>query len=128
MKKGTKIHSVVTGKCPRCHEESMYKISNPYNITHILKMNDHCSNCKLRYQIEPSFFYGSMYVSYGVGIAFSVVTFLIVRFLFDFGMMGCFLSIVGMLILCLPIIARLSRNIWINGFVHYDNKYRKENA
>ena len=126
MRKGTKIHSIITGKCPRCQEEHMYKFKNPYSLMHILEMNETCSNCKLRYQIEPSFFYGSMYVSYAVGIAFSVAAFIVARFLFKFEMMGCFLSIVAVLILCLPIIARLSRNIWINGFVHYDKKHERK--
>ena len=119
MRKGSKLYSILTGKCPRCHQESMYKFKNPYSMLHILDMNKQCSHCKLRYQIEPSFFYGSMYVSYGVGIAFAVVAFLIAKFAFNFGMVGCFLSIVFVLLLCLPIIARLSRNIWINGFIHY---------
>lgn len=95
---------------------------------HILEMNQSCSNCKLKYQIEPSFFFGSMYVSYGVGIVFSVITFLVARFVFDLGMMGCFLSIIGVLIVFLPIIARLSRNIWINGFVNYDKKYSNKQS
>ena len=30
-----------------------------------------------KYKIEPSFFYGSMYVSYAVGIAFAVAAFII---------------------------------------------------
>ena len=125
MKKGTKIYSIFTGKCPRCHKESMYKFSNPYSLLHILDMHKSCTNCKLTYQIEPSFFYGSMYVSYGVGIVFSLVTFAVAKGLLDFGMMGCFLSIVGVLLLGFPVIARLSRNIWINGFINYDKKYAK---
>ncbi|MDA7567958.1 DUF983 domain-containing protein, partial [Flavobacteriaceae bacterium] len=37
-----------------------------------------------------------------------------------------FLSIVVTLIVFLPIILRLSRNIWINIFIHYDPIYRKK--
>ena len=126
LRKGSKIRSILNGSCPRCQEESMYRFSNPYNLLQILVMNKSCSNCKLQYQIEPSFFFGSMYVSYGVGIIFSIVTFLIARFIFDLGMMGCFLSIIAVIIGFLPIIARLSRNIWINGFIHFDKKFSKK--
>ncbi len=120
MVKGTKIYSIFTGTCPKCHQESMYKKKNPYILSDVLKINDHCSNCKLKYRLEPSFFYGSMYVSYGVGIAFSVIAFLISYLIFESSLMGAFIAIVITMIVSGPIIMRLSRNIWINMFVNYD--------
>ena len=72
LKKGNKLYSILFGKCPKCHQESMYKNKNPYHFTDILKMHERCSHCGTKYKIEPSFFYGSMYVSYGVGVAFAV--------------------------------------------------------
>ena len=120
MVKGTKLYSIFTGTCPKCHQESMYKTKNPYILSDVLKINDHCSNCKLKYRLEPSFFYGSMYVSYGVGIAFSVIAFLISYLIFESSLMGGFIAIVITMIVSGPIIMRLSRNIWINMFVNYD--------
>lgn len=120
MVKGTKIYSIFTGACPKCHQESMYETKNPYILSEVLKINDHCSNCKLKYRLEPSFFYGSMYVSYGVGIAFSVIAFLISYLVFESSLMGAFIAIVITMIVSGPIIMRLSRNIWINMFVNYD--------
>ena len=120
MVKGTKIYSIITGACPKCHQESMYETKNPYILSDVLKINDHCSNCKLKYRLEPSFFYGSMYVSYGVGIAFSVIAFLISYLVFESSLMGAFIAIVITMIVSGPIIMRLSRNIWINMFVNYD--------
>lgn len=120
MVKGTKIYSIFTGACPKCHQESMYETKNPYILSDVLKINDHCSNCKLKYRLEPSFFYGSMYVSYGVGIAFSVIAFLISYLVFESSLMGAFIAIVITMIVSGPIIMRLSRNIWINMFVNYD--------
>ena len=64
--KGTRIYSILTGYCPVCHEESMYKESNPYKLGSIFKMQERCSHCQTKYKIEPSFFYGAMYVSYAV--------------------------------------------------------------
>ena len=83
-------------------------------------MNDRCSHCGLKYKIEPSFFYGAMYVSYAVGVAFAVAAF-VVSFLFlGTSLVTTFISIVGTLIVFMPLILRLSRNIWINFFVKYD--------
>jgi len=120
IKKGTKLYSILFGACPKCHMESMYMVNNPYRITETLKIHDHCSHCNVKYRLEPSFFYGSMYVSYGVGIAFAVAAFVTSNLILGASVNITFLSIVGTLVVFAPIIMRLSRNIWINFFIHYD--------
>ncbi|MDR5591631.1 DUF983 domain-containing protein [Christiangramia sp. SM2212] len=117
--KGTKIYSILTGTCPVCHEESMYKESNPYKLSRVYQMHERCSNCGTKYKIEPSFFYGAMYVSYGVGIAFSVAAFIIAHLFLNASLLASFFAIVGTLVVFMPIIMRLSRNIWINFFFNY---------
>ncbi|MBT8267259.1 MAG: DUF983 domain-containing protein [Bacteroidia bacterium] len=132
FRKGNKLYSIFTGTCPKCHQESMYSNKNPYILSETLKMHERCSHCQTKYKIEPSFFYGSMYVSYGVGIAFAVAAFVISYVIFNGGRNVAFLSIVLTLIFFLPIILRLSRNIWINMFMHYSKdlaeKSKSENA
>ena len=122
IRKGMKLYSILFGACPKCHHESMYVNKNPYALSETLKMNDVCSHCKTKYQIEPSFFYGSMYVSYAVGIAFAVAAFIISHEFIGFGLMNSFIAIVVTLIVFMPIIMRLSRNIWINLFMSYDKE------
>ncbi|TYP77304.1 DUF983 domain-containing protein [Aquimarina intermedia] len=117
--RGTKLYSIITGACPVCQEESMYKESNPYKLHKTLKMEDRCSHCGTKYKIEPSFFYGAMYVSYPVGIAFAVAAFVISNLIFKLSLLGTFFVIVGTMIAFMPIIMRLARNIWINFFMHY---------
>ena len=117
--KGSKIYSIFTGTCPVCQEESMYVEKNPYKLGKIYDMHERCSNCGTKYKIEPSFFYGAMYVSYALGVAFSVATFIITHFFIGFGLFASFISIIVVLILLMPIIMRLSRNIWINFFLSY---------
>ena len=126
LKKGTKLYSILTGSCPKCHYESMYKNPNPYVLPQLFKMNERCSNCGTKYKIEPSFFYGSMYVSYGVGIAFAVTAF-VTSFLFiGANLTTSFIAIVATLVLFLPVIIRLSRNIWINLFMKYNKDLAKK--
>jgi uncharacterized protein (DUF983 family) len=126
FKKGTKLYSILTGSCPKCHEESMFKNKNPYILSEALSMHETCSNCGTRYKIEPSFFYGAMYVSYGVGIAFAVAAFVISFVFFNASINIVFASIIGTLIVFMPIIMRVSRNIWINIFMHYDKSLAKK--
>ena len=110
LKKGYKIYSILTGSCPKCHHESMYVNKNPYTISDLFKMYKRCSNCKTKYKIEPSFFYGSMYVSYGVGIVFAMVAFAITFLLLKTTLINSFIAIVFTMIVFLPVIIRLSRN------------------
>lgn len=126
LKKGSKINSILTGSCPKCHEESMYEDKNPYNLLNIYKMHEKCSHCNTRYKIEPSFFYGAMYVSYGVGVAFAVAAFVISKVFLKTSLMISFISIIGTLVVFMPFIMRVSRNIWINIFVHYDKDWKSK--
>ncbi|MGJ8716112.1 MAG: DUF983 domain-containing protein [Maribacter stanieri] len=122
LKKGNKLYSILTGSCPRCHQESMYLDKNPYHMGEIFKMHERCGHCDLKYKIEPSFFYGAMYVSYGVGIAFAVAAFVIAYLFIGADLIETFIAIVITMIVFMPIIMRLSRNIWINFFISYDAK------
>ena len=126
FKKGSKLYGILSGNCPKCQEESMYVNKNPYNLSEVLSMHDRCSHCDTKYKIEPSFFYGAMYVSYAVGIAFAVAAFVISFFVFNAGVNMIFISIIGTLIVFFPIILRISRNIWINLFMNYDKTAAKK--
>lgn len=122
LKKGSKLNSILTGTCPKCQNERMYQVKNPYKLNTTLKMNETCSHCGTRYKIEPSFFYGAMYVSYGVGIAFALAAFAVAKLLLNASLLGTFFAITGTLIGFMPIIMRVSRNIWINLFMSYDKE------
>jgi len=124
--KGNKIYSILFGACPKCHQESMYVDKNPYHITDVLKIHDHCSHCNTKYRMEPSFFYGSMYVSYGVGITFAISAFIVSFVILNSSLVTAFIAIVVTLIAFIPIIMRLSRNIWINLFMNYDKEIGKK--
>jgi uncharacterized protein (DUF983 family) len=125
LKKGSKLNSILTGSCPKCQEESMYLEKNPYKMGKIFEMHETCGHCGTRYKMEPSFFYGAMYVSYGLSIAFAVAAFIISNVFIGLGLLHSFIAIVVTLVLTFPIILRLSRNIWINMFVHFDKDWKE---
>ncbi|MDX6747494.1 DUF983 domain-containing protein [Polaribacter sp. PL03] len=122
FKKGTKIYSVVNGKCPRCQEGDFFKYKFNVNPSKITQLHDNCPKCNLRYMMEPSFFYGAMYVNYGITVALSVITFLIASLVFSLTLLQSFAAIIIVLILLIPINLRLSRILWINMFVAYEPK------
>jgi uncharacterized protein (DUF983 family) len=120
FKRGTKIYSVLNGKCPRCHEGNFFKHKFTFNPSKITQLHDNCPKCNLRYMMEPSFFYGAMYVNYGITVALSIVTFLITSLIFEAVLLQSFAAIIITLLLLTPLNLRLSRIIWINMFVNYE--------
>lgn len=129
LKKGSKLYSIFTGTCPNCQEESMYTHANPYNLTKLFKMHDHCSQCTTKYKIEPSFFFGAMYISYMLGVAISVAVFIISYVFIGTSLKTSFILIMIAMVFGMPIYIRLSRNIWINLYINFgENKYVKKNV
>jgi len=122
FKRGSKLNSIITGSCPKCQKESMYEDKNPLHLSKVLKMNDYCSHCGFKYQIEPSFFYGAMYVSYALNVAVGVAAFIVSFVFFNTTIEQSFLAIIITLVILFPFVLRLSRNLYINMFVSYDPK------
>ncbi len=123
--KGTKIYSIFTGTCPVCHTGAMYKTKNAYKFSETLEMHERCPHCDTKFKIEPSFFYGAMYVSYAVGVAVAVAAFIISYYFIGLGRLHTFFVITGSLLVLLPLILRVSRNIWINMFFKFDERKAK---
>ena len=126
LKKGSKLNSILTGTCPKCQNESMYLDKNPFNLMNTLKMHEKCSHCGLTYQIEPSFFYGAMYVSYGLNVATGVAAFIISYVILGTSLKTAFVAIIIALIILFPYVLRWARNIYINMFVSYDPNWDKK--
>lgn len=57
--KVSKVQGVLRLRCPRCREGKVFK--------GWFKMYDVCEACGLKYEREPGYFLGSMYISYGMG-------------------------------------------------------------
>ncbi len=120
MKKGNKLYSILFMKCPRCHKGEVFKSKNPYNLKRMFEMHEKCANCGLRYEIEPGFFYGAMYVSYGFGVAFFVATYLIMEIIYDPSVWEIVIALGTVVLLGSPFIFRLARMTYLNLFVKYD--------
>lgn len=125
FKKGTKLYSILNGKCPKCHEGDFFKHSFPLNPLKITKIHSNCSNCNLKYMLEPSFFYGAMYINYGFSVGLFVSVFIIAKLILGFTILNSFIAIIVVSLLLSPITLRLSRIIWINMFVSYEKKDEK---
>lgn len=121
ISKGSKLYSILFLKCPRCHEGAFLE-NHPYNLSSFNRVREACPKCGLKYRIEPSFYYGSMYVSYAVGVAVGVAVYVLILLSgLGLGVGGIFAAIVGALVLLMPWIGAVSKSIWANFFFKYDN-------
>lgn len=118
--KGTKLYSILFNKCPRCHEGDFMTEPNMLKLNKAFKMNESCDRCGLKYMMEPSFFYGAMYVNYSLTVGIAIITFIVAVLGFDLTLLESFIPILIMLIITAPLTIRWSRIIWINFFVKYD--------
>ncbi len=69
--------------------------------------------------MEPSFYFGAMYVNYAIAVALFIGIFIISNMVFKLPILESFICVVVISLLLTPINLRLSRIIWINLFVSY---------
>ena len=126
FKKGTKMYSIFYGKCPRCHEGDFFKHGVSYHPTKISKLHDNCSHCGQKYMLEPSFYYGAMYINYGITVALCVACFVIFNVFVGLNLLETFGAIVLALLILAPLNIRIARILWINMFVSYNPEAKSE--
>lgn len=122
--------STLTNKCPRCREGYLFKTTNPYHLKTVVDMNEKCPVCNQRTEIEPGFYYGTSYVSYALGVAFTVAVFVAWYVLIGFSIddnrvFWCMGTAIAGLIILQPVLMRLSRSLWLSWFVKYDANWRE---
>ena len=118
---GNLCYATFLNKCPRCHQGNMFETNNPYNFKSGFLMNKRCKVCNENLEPEPGFYFGAMYVSYGLTVGFGFILYLILIFL---GLSLATSVIISSLALCMliPMFFRYSRIIWLGLFVSYREK------
>ncbi len=119
------LQSVLTNKCPHCRRGDLFVNPNPYDLKDTMKMPDVCPVCGQRFELQTGFYFGTGFVSYGLTVFLSGVTFIIWWFTIGmsvhdnrlFWWLGCNAAL---LILLQPPIQRLARSVWIAFFVRYE--------
>lgn len=126
--KGTKVYGSVLQKCPKCHEGNLFTTNNPYDFAKLFDMPERCQKCGQKFLLEPGFYYGSMYVSYGLSIAYLVSVYVAMTVLYPtFNVTEYLVLAVGSLFVLTPYFFKLSRAIWINMFVAFDKNAVADN-
>ncbi|KOY86303.1 hypothetical protein AD998_09245 [bacterium 336/3] len=108
------MYYLVQNKCPNCHKGKVFEVKNVLFSWGFSKMNEECSFCNFKFDKEPGYFFGAMYVSYGLGMLEGILTYLICHYILNIPKFDWILFIMCSVILSLCFFNfRLSRLIWI---------------
>jgi len=83
-------------------------------------MNVSCTCCGTRYEKEPGFFQGAMYVSYALTVGWFIITWAADSFIFKSETWQYLTFVISTIILFMPLTFRISRLLWMNFFIKFD--------
>ena len=116
--------SILTNKCPHCRTGSLFADPNPYKLRSMMTMPEKCPVCGQPFELEPGFYFGTGYVSYGLSVVFTALSFVLWYLLLGFSIhdnsIYHWLGFNAVALIALqPVLQRLSRSVWIACFVKY---------
>ncbi len=128
MEKKSAWSAILNHKCPRCYEGDIFEHSLSENPLKFTETHEHCPHCHLRYEREPGFFYGAMYVSYALTMAILLGSAFILYYFFGDPSTGVYIvTVIAAVILLMPVVFRYSRTLYLHAFggVKYDASYEE---
>ena len=112
----SKLQAMATARCPRCRKGPIFRFPF-YKVLKSTATHKECPHCKLRYEIEPGFFWTDMYVSYAQFVAIMVAVglsiFLLAR---PASPIGYIVPVFATMLVLYPFIIRVSRVVTIHLF------------
>lgn len=114
------LQSIWNYKCPRCRKGDLYV--KPLKLSDPLNMHEHCDHCGLKYQPEPGYFFGAMFISYiwTAWLCLSIVGFCML--VLGWSITASFALLITVAIASYILVLRISRVI----YMHIDVKYKPE--
>ena len=111
----SRVIRMINGECHNCKEKHAKIFKDSFFSFGFPKMNKKCPNCSIRFEKEPGFFVGAMYVSYGLVVLEGIIAYLIGSF-FSNNPIVLLISILAAIFLLSVPNYRYSRIIWIHMF------------
>mgnify|MGYP006206645825 CR=1 FL=1 len=84
------IKDIVSEKCPVCGEGHVFaKKGNPL-LFQMPRMETNCKVCGHKFEREPGYFFGSMFISYAIAVAEMILVFLVTIFFYLIKNYNCY--------------------------------------
>jgi len=111
---------ILNNECPHCHKGKVFNEKNIFFNIGFPKMNQYCSHCHYKFEKEPGYFFGAMYVNYGLTVAQGIATYLVAQQFFSERFDLRIIAIIALVIVSMASFnIRLSRLLWIYMFKNY---------
>ncbi|WP_044172064.1 DUF983 domain-containing protein [Flectobacillus major] len=117
----SRFRAIVEERCPQCRKAKMFQYPL-WRVDKFDKMHNNCPVCNLRFEVEPGFWYGAMFVSYGFSVLLLVILGVMIFYVFnDPPIIGYIVPITVVSLLAVPFNFRISRSVFIHlfGFIKY---------
>lgn len=127
MSKPSVLKAILACQCPRCYQGAMFTHS-AFRLRHFDNMPEHCRVCNFRFEIELGFYWGAMYISYGLSVLLLGVVGVLLYYLGDDPPLWVYIAVVsGSLFLLTTLLFRYARvlMLYLFGSVHYDPRYKQ---
>jgi uncharacterized protein (DUF983 family) len=123
-KKPALIPSIFKMKCPNCRKGNMFTNKSIFPLNHMLDMPERCPVCGQKMELEVGFYYGTGYVSYALTVLILGLLFAAYWIIFglsyqDYSIFYALGSSVAIVLLLQPWLMRISRVLYLYGFVKY---------
>lgn len=116
MTKISALSAGLKGKCPRCRQGNMFT-HGTFVLSKIASIPKQCESCGLQFEVEPGFYFGAMFVSYGFSVGILLANMIVLYFLFSDPEIWIYLTSVTISsALLYPIVFRYSRIIFLHVF------------
>jgi uncharacterized protein (DUF983 family) len=119
-----RLSSIFNMTCPRCYHGKLYV--SPFNWRKPMLMQKECPVCGQKFEPEPGFYYGAMFISYIFIGFFSLGFTLLSVFAFGLSFELTFGLLLGVLAIMFFWNLRFSRSIWIHLVVRHDREATKK--
>lgn len=114
------LFRILGNKCPHCHKGPVFADRSFFFSLGFPKMHSHCSHCHTKFEKEPGYFFGAMFVNYGLTVGEGIITYLIVSQFFEESFDQRILLIIAIVILSLTFFnIRFSRMVWMYVLKNY---------
>lgn len=118
MSKRNFLTNALLKKCPRCQEGDLF--IKPFEFTKPLNMPEKCPVCHQKFEPEPGFYYGAMFLSYIISAFFFLGIVGVCLIFFKLSLNMSMLVVLLIASLTYFFFLRMSRSLWINILVKYD--------
>jgi len=105
-------------KCPRCRKGDIFV--KPLDVLNPLDMPEKCTMCGQATEPEPGFYYGAMFLSYGIASLILLPTTLVILFYFKLSLTTAFTIMSIIVVVGFFKLLRGSRSLYFHLVVKYD--------